>query len=269
MRNVRIYKDDIREHVLRSLFFTDTAIALGGAVVIGAILFVLFHYVLHFFSWGYFSLSLLTAEIFFLGLVTQKVDNQPIYKIVPRGVAYQRGNKSMRHRQIDSYFKDFSIQDNFIIRPDKIITVFEVEPYDIALLNDQDREHFFVKLKQTIHVLPAQVQFIVRKEKAEMSDYSEHISSIYADALPDREELIKHFVSDLTGLVNENNLTTMRHYAVFSANCDSTKPKSKAAAIKKLADAGIRFASSIASCGITVKPLTDTELSVFAKGILR
>ena len=32
MRNVRIYKDDIREHVLRSLFFTDTVIALGDVV---------------------------------------------------------------------------------------------------------------------------------------------------------------------------------------------------------------------------------------------
>ena len=31
--------------------------------------------------------------------------------------------------------------------------LYEVEPFDIALLNDQDREHFFVKLKQMIHVL--------------------------------------------------------------------------------------------------------------------
>jgi hypothetical protein len=244
-------------------------IALGGAVVIGAVLFVFFRYVLHFFNWGYFSLSLLTAEIFFLGLVTQKIDNQPVYKIVPRGISFQQGKKSMRHRQIDPYFRDFVIQDNFIVRSERIISVFEVEPYDIALLNDQDREHFFVKLKQTIHVLPAQVQFIVRKEKAEMSDYSEHISSLYADALLDRENLIKHFVRDLTGLVEHSNLTTMKHYAVFSANCDSGKAKSKATAIKKLADAGIRFASSIASCGITVRPLTDDELSVFAKGILR
>lgn len=269
MKNVRIYKDDIREHVLRSLFFTDTTIALGGALVIGVSLFVLFKYVLNFFDWGYFSLSLLTTEIFFLGLVTQKVDNQPVYKIVPRAVRFKTGKKELRHRQIDPYFTDFTIHDNLIVRSDRIIKVFEVEPYDIALLNDQDREHFFVKLKQTIHVLPSRVQFIVRKDRAEMSDYSEHLFSLYNSSRPEREELIKHFVKDLTGLVENNNLTVMRHYAVFSAECDTRKVKSKAAAVKKLADAGIRFAAALSACNITVRPLADHELLSIAKDTLR
>lgn len=217
MKNVRIYKDDIREHVLRSLFFTDTSIALGGGVVIGILLFLLFKYGFGTFNWGYYGLSLMTSEIFFLGLLTQKIDNQPIYKILPRSAKYQTQKKELRHRQIDPYFTNFTIQDGMIVRSDRIVKVYEVEPYDIALLNDQDRQHFFVKLKQTIHVLPSGVQFIVHKDKAQISDYSEHIASLYASSAPEREDLIKHFVKDLTALVELNDLSVMRHYAIFQS----------------------------------------------------
>ena len=269
MKNVRIYKDDIRTNILRSLFFTDTVIAIVGAIAISIILFVIFKYVFHFFNLGYYVLSLLTCEMFFLGFITQKIDNQPIYKIVPRSILYKTHKKEMRHNDIDPYFTDFKVQDNLILQKNSIIKMFEIEPFDIALLNDQDREHFFVKLKQTIHVLPARVQFLVRKERAKIADYSRHFFSLYNDSNTKREKLINQYTKDLSSLINENSLVSTHHYAIFSVSCNTQKQQEKVKAIKKLGDISLRFASSIASCNIKVMPLENGELLQFVKNTLR
>jgi hypothetical protein len=269
MKSVRIYKDDIREHVLRSLFFTDTVLALGGAGVIAGIVFLIFHFVLHFFSWGSFGTVVLVSEIFFIGFITQKIDNQAIYKILPRGLKFKSGKKEHRHTDLEPYFVDFDIQDNLIIRKGSIVKLYAVEPFDIALLNDQDREHFFVKLKQMIHVLPSQVQFIVRKEEANVEDYSKHFFSLYNSSNTKRETLINHYVNDLSSLVKNHSFMTMHHYAVFSVSCDTKKAHEKVKAIKKLSDLGIRFASSLSACNISVQPLVDDQLLHVAQTTLR
>jgi hypothetical protein len=98
MRTVRIYKDDIRVHILRSLFFTDTVIAVSGAFVIAGLLFIVFHTIFHFINWPYYLSTLILTEIFFIGLITQKIDNQPIYKIVPRGMTFKTARKEFRQK---------------------------------------------------------------------------------------------------------------------------------------------------------------------------
>ena len=254
---------------MRSLFFTDTILVVSGAVVIALFWFVIFHYALHFFSWGYFISLLIVSEIFFLGFITQKVDNQPIYKIVPRGATFHSGKKEYRQNQMEGYFIDFEVQDNLIIRHGSIVRIYEIEPYDIALLNDQDRENFFVKLKQMIHVLPTQVQFIVRKEKTKVTDYSRHFFSIYNQSETIREPLINRYIEDLSKLIETHEFMTVHHYSVFSVSCDTTKPHERVKAIKKLNDIGIRFASAMSACNIEVKPLLNEELISYCQETLR
>jgi len=269
MRNIRIYKDDIRVHVLRSLFFTDTILVVSGAAIIALFWYMIFNHVFHYFSWEYFISLLIISEIFFLGFITQKVDNQPIYKIVPRGATFQTGKKEFRQKDLEPYFIDFQVQDNLIIRRSSIVRVYEVEPYDIALLNDQDRENFFVKLKQMIHVLPSQVQFIVRKEKTKIEDYSTHFFSIYNQSEPAREPLINRYIQDFTHLIETHEFMTVHHYAVFSVSCNTAKPHERVRAIKKLNDGGIRFTSSMSACNINAKPLNSEDLIHFCKETLR
>lgn len=269
MKNVRIYKDDIRQHILRSMFFTDNTLFIVGAFCLAGLLYLLLTYVIHAFNWNIYIASLIVLEIAFIGFITQKVDNQPIYKIIPRGIVFKRSKKQHRQKELESYFIDFTIQDNLIIRKKSISQLLEVEPFDISLLNDQDREHFFLKLKQMIHVLPAQVQFIVRKEQAKIEDYSKHIFSLYAHSNDKREPLIAEYTQNLTTLVNENNFMITRHYAVFSVSCHPSKQQEKIQAIKKLTDMSMRFASALASCNISVRQLQNEELINFAQITLR
>lgn len=269
MRSVRIYKDDIRTHILRSLFFTDTALVVSGSLIIAGLLYVVFFYLLHFFSWSYYLSSLFVSIIFFVAFITQKVDNQPIYKVVPRAISFKTKKKELRTHNLEPYFVDFDIQDNFIIRKNSLVQVFEVEPFDIALLNDQDREHFFVKLKQAIHTLPNQIQFIVKKEQASSKDYSRHFFSLFDNASQEREPLIKEYIDNLTELVETNNFLITKHYAVIAVPCNPKSVDSKKNAVKKLFDISSAFAANLSLCQISIRPLENNELASFVKNILR
>lgn len=269
MRTIRIYKDDIRVNILRSLFFTDTVLALIGGLIIAGFLYVLFQYGFHLFQPGYYLSTLFLLELAFMAALTQKVDNQAVSQIVPRAVTHSVAPKRLRGANIDSYFTDFVIQDNMIVRPKSLVRVFEVEPYDISLLNDQDREHFFIKLKQVIHVLPSQVQIIVRKNQASRKDLSKHVFSLYADASSKTESLIASYVKDLENLVQTNSFNTLHYFAVFSIPADTSKTNSKLAGITKLNDATLRFASVSTASNMTVRPLINDELIEFMKQTLR
>ncbi len=269
MKSVRIYKDDIRQHILRSMFFTDNTLFISGGIIIAVALYISLTYIIHLFSWNIYLALLIILEIAFIGFITQKVDNQPIYKVIPRGLLFKKSKKQYRQKELESYFIDFTIQDNLIVRKDSMVQLMEVEPFDISLLNDQDREHFFMKMKQVIHVLPAQVQFIVRKENAKTEDYSKHFFSLYAHANRKREPLITEYTNNLATLVKEGTYAVTRHYAIFSVSCNPAKQHEKVQAIKKLNDMGMRFASALASCDISVRLLENDELINFAKNTLR
>ena len=269
MRTVRIYKDDIRVNILRSVFFTDTVLAVIGGLIIAGILYVIFQYVFHLFHVGYYLSMVFLSELAFIAALTQKVDNQPVSHIVPRAITHSVRPKKLRGSNIDSYFTDFVIQDNMIIRLKNLIRVFKIDPYDISLLNEQDREHFFVKLKQMIHVLPSQVQIIVKKGQATSRNFSKHVFSLYADSTKKTESLIANYFKDLENLVNTNSFNTLRYFIVFSISTDTSKPNSKLNGIAKLNDATLRFASAASTSNMTVSPLLNNELIEFMKQTLR
>ncbi len=269
MKTVRIYKDDIRINVLRSLLFTDTVLAVIGGLFIAALLYSIFQYGLHIFQLGSYLSTLFVFELAFVALLTQKIDNQPISRLVPRAITHSVTPKNQRSPKIDSYFTDFTIQDNMIVRPNALIRIFEIEPYDISLLNEQDREHFFVKLKQMIHVLPAQAQIIVKKQQSTIDDYSKHVFSLYAKSSAKTESLITDYIEDLTNLVKTNEFNTLRYYVVFSVASETAKPKSKLTGVAKLNDITLRFASAATSSNLTVTPLLNDSLINFMKSELR
>ena len=269
MKNVRIYKDDIRQHILKSLFLTDTTLFVGGGLCIAGVLYLFLQYVLHLFSWNMYLAVLVVLEIVFIALITHKVDNQPVYKIIPRLFLFKKSKKNYRNKDMDSYFTEFDIQDNLVIRKNSLMKLYEIEAFDIALLNDQDREHFFLKLKQMIHTLPSQVQFITRKEKAKTEDYSKHFFSLYSRSNQRREPLIAEYIKNISDLIRDHAFTMTHHYVVFSLSCNTGKPYEKLNAVKKLHDMGMRFTASGAAANIEVRPIVNQELINFTQSMLR
>ncbi|MGH7202965.1 MAG: hypothetical protein ACREHC_00805 [Candidatus Levyibacteriota bacterium] len=269
MRTVRVYKDNVREHIFRSLFFTDTVIFLGIGLFLAVIIFVLYKFVFHFFQYGVYVSTIFIVELLYALVATLRIDNQPIYKIIPRAIIHSFTKKHFAMKELDSTISDFKIIDNYILRKKRLITVYEIRPYDIALLNEEDREQFYLKIKTTLHTLPGKVQLIVRKEVAKTSDYQDHFFSLYKDAQPKREQLIENYINDITKLLDLEKFQMVKYYAVFSTPLSSIKETDFVAACERLYDMGIRFSSGLEIAQITIRQLKKESLVTYFQSQFR
>ena len=269
MRAVRVYKDNVREHIFRSLFFTDTVIFLGIGLFLAVFIFILYKFVFHFFQYGLYFSSVFMVELVYSLVATIRIDNQPIYTIVPRALKHSTTKKQYAMKELDTSTSDFKIVDNYIFRKKRLITVYEVRPFDIALLNEEDREQFYLKIKTTLHTLPGKVQLIVRKEVAKSSDYQDHFFSLYKDAQPKREQLIENYVNDITSLLDSGRFQMVKYYAVFSTTLTSSKEEDFVKAGKQLYDMGVRFSSGLEVAQITIRQLKNEELVAYFQSQFR
>lgn len=269
MRAVRVYKDNVREHIFRSLFFTDTVIFLGIGLFLAVFIFLLYKFVFHFFQYGLYFSTVFIVELFYSLVATLKIDNQPIYTVIPRAITHSTSKKRYAMKELDSSTSDFKIIDNYIFRKKRLIAVYEIRPFDIALLNEEDREQFYMKIKTTLHTLPGKVQLIVRKEIAKPSDYQDHFFSLYKDAEPNREFLIENYVNDLTSLLDSGKFQMVKYYAVFSTTLTSTKEEEFVKASKRLYDMGVRFSGGLEVAQITIKQLKNEELVTYFQSQFR
>lgn len=268
MRTVRIYKDNLREHMLRSMFLTDTVIFFGGAAFIAVGEFVFFHFVLHFFQTGIYLMSVLVAELLFILFATLRVENQPLYTLIPRAIVFSSAKKQYRKKDLESSTADFKVQGNYIIRKKTLISIYEIEPFDIALLNDEDKEQFYQHIKMALHTLPKQIQLIVRKETATIGDYQKHFFSLYKTAEANKELLIGSYIDDLSALIGTGKLQVVKYYAIFSTHLASQKETNVVEAAKRLQDIAIRFTATLQGTHISVQQLEHDELVAFCKSQL-
>src|SRR5260221_231267 len=104
--NVRVYKDNLRENIFRSLLFTDIIIFVLAGVAVAIIIYFMFSLVPHHFNWAYYLGTTGFLEIVFYSLAIYKTDNQPIYKIVSRAIPFYLNKKKFRANQVDPYFRD-------------------------------------------------------------------------------------------------------------------------------------------------------------------
>ena len=269
MKTVRVYKDNMREHIFRSLFFTDTVIFLSIGLFLAISIFIFYKFILHEFYYGLYFSTVLVIEIFYAMLATVKIENQSIYKVIPRALIHSTSKKQYATKELDKTTSDFTITDNYIKRKKRLIAVYEIRPFDIALLNEEDREQFYNKIKTTLHTLPGKVQLLVRKEIAKPADYQEHFFSIYRDSLPNREHLIDNYVHDITNLLNIGKFQMVKYYAVFSTPLVSSKEDEFVKACKRLYDMGIRFSGGLELAQITTRQLTKKELVTYFQSQFR
>lgn len=271
--SVRIYKDNLRQPLFRTLLFTDLVIFIFIGTAIAGITYMLFRMTFggnfNFLSY-LFMLGIL--EPTFIIIATLKIDNQQIYKILSRAILFWFSQKQFRGNQLNAYYKDFTIQDDLIMRKKSISKMFRINPYDISALNASDRVSFFTNLKQSLHILPTQLQVIVQKEVATKEDFTDHLFSVYK-SLPKRhkqkEQMVANYQEDFLSFVESQNLLTIKQYGVFSVPVDTTNVTAKVKAVGKLEDMYKRLSSSLEECHVSTTQMKNIELEAYMRRLLR
>lgn len=265
MRTVQVYKDNLREHMFRTMFFTDAVLFAGLGLILAVSIGLIYQFVLHIRDLGMIAATIFLAELFYAVVATLKVDKQPLYKIIPRAVSYSASKKQFAQHEVKKTTGDFNIVGDYIIRKKQLIAIFEIKPFDIALLNDEERERYYAHIKTMLHTLPGRVQLISRKEKATVEDYHNHFFSLYDTANTKINTLIEQYVRDLSTVIDINEFQIMKYYAVFSTPLPSKSDLAFAQAAQRLTDMGTRFGSTLALEKIYIAQLTHTQLIAYFK----
>jgi len=260
MKTVKVYKDNLREHIFRTMFFTDTVLFLGTGLFLAVGIFVLYKFTFHLSPLGPLLACIFLAELFYGLVATLKIDHQPLYKIIPRAFIFSLTKKTLSLGEVAKTTGDFKIIGNYIVRHKKLIGVYEIRPFDIALLNDEERERYYQHIKTMLHTLPSKVQLISRKQRAGVKDYHEHIFSLYKSSNNAINPLLEQYINDLSVLIEQNNFQLMKYYAVFTATLLSESDIPYASAVQKLEDQVKRFSSALALERITTHQVSQDDL---------
>jgi hypothetical protein len=265
MKAVQVYKDNLREHIFRTMFFSDTVIFLGFGILLAISIMVFYRLGLNITDLGFTAATIFIGEILYAIVATLKIDKQPLYKIIPRGITYAVNKKQFTHNEVKKTTGDFRIIGNYIVRKKKLIAVFEIKPFDIALLNDEERERYYAHIKTMLHTLPDKIQLISRKEKATVADYHQHFFSLYNTAHKKLNPIIEQYVKDLSTVIDINEFQIMKYYAVFSTPLHAQNDLAFAQAAQRLTDMGTRFSGSLALEKIHTVQLTHKQLVTYFK----
>lgn len=270
--SVRIYKDNLRQSIFRTLVLTDVVLFVIVGIFIAIFTYFLYSILFHKVNWMSYLFILGILEPTFIVIATLRIDNQHIYKILSRFSLFFLSKKKFRGNQLGAYYNDFTIQDDLIVRKKSIAKVFHINPYDISALNATDREAFFANLKQALHMLPSQLQLLVKKEIQTPQDFIDHFIHVYK-SLPKgnakKEAMVGNYQRELEQFITTEKLLAIKQYGVFSVSVDTANVDEKAKAIGKLDDIYKRFSSSLETCHVTTRQLTNTELETYMRRLLR
>lgn len=269
MKTVRIYKNNLRENILRSLFFSNNVIFFGVGLAVAILIFLVFKFVFHSFQLGPFIMSVFVTEVCLALITIIQVDNQPIVSMIPRALLFMVSRKQYGMKDLDKTTSDFAVVGSYIKHKKQLIAVYEIQPYDIALLNEEDREQFYHQIKMMLHTLPRKLQLVVRKEIAKIKDYQKHFFSIYKQAHKKREQLIFNYIEDISHLVETERFQIMKYYAVFSSPLHPSSKDAFEKAAKDLHDQGMRFSVALNATNIHVQQLQNDELVAYCKSQLQ
>jgi hypothetical protein len=260
MREVRVYKDNMREHIFRTLFLTDTVIFFGFGIFLAFGMIFFLRILLHMTNMSLTIASILLLEVIYALIATATIDHQPLFKLIPRIITYGFSTKIHTKQHLLKTTGDFTIIGDYVKRQQKLITILQIHPYDISLVNDDERNRYYSHMKTMLHTLPGSVQFLSQKRIAKSTDYHEHFFSLFSNEHKKNSWLLKTYIRELSDLIDNNTLQLMHYYIVLSAPLITDNDTAFTNAVNRLSNMEKRVGSALSLEQIQITQLTHKEL---------
>jgi len=161
---------------------------------------------------------------------------------------------------------DFYIKDNFLISKNSIITIFKIEPIDIALLPQEGLQIFNEDLKNTLRSLGTEnVQIIMRTRNAKVKDIDPHLQSLLTTDVAhlnekvknNRSNLLKGYLKSLVQLLESSSIPVKEYFLVFKKESNIKNQKKVIADVKQLDVFVTRVTGNLRKTGIKTFQITN------------
>ncbi len=224
----------------------------------------------------------LQVRVFVVGFVSivcwmtlsYEFDRQPAYTLLIPYLRYLFTTKK-EPRIADV---DFDLVDNLLVFKEKVVTVFKLEPVDIMLLSEQDRQIFikniqtFLNNQRGIHT-----QILMRNRGAEQSDYIKHFDhittqqvSLHSKEMADfREDKLAGYIKDMQALLSKNIVPIRDYFILFEIKGNTSTSRKTIKLISELQELTDRIASLLDHAKVRTSQLVEEDLEEFLQSFIR
>lgn len=162
---------------------------------------------------------------------------------------------------------DFEIRDNLLFTKKSVVAIFQMEPIDIALLDEEGQMSFFAGLSTAFNVLQGDIQFNVVGKKSSIDDFSEYFKSMKMQNLGDqnRLNLVNNVIADMSSLIEdpEEQILTKNFYFHLKEECKTADEKNFVNAIKALSLRVQRITGVFIHAGINIEQVKENNLKQY------
>jgi hypothetical protein len=212
--------------------------------------------------------------IFCWAILSHEVDRQPAYTLILPYLQFMFNSKKLtKLKEIN-----FDVVDNLLIFKERIVVVFKLEPVDIMLLSEQDRQIFiksiqnFLNNQRGIHI-----QILMRNRGADQSDYMKHFNNITSQQVSLhskemgnlRENKLAGYVEDMQVLLSKNIVPIRDYFILFEIKGNTSTSRKTIELIRKLEELSERMGNLLDQSKIRTNQLRDEKLEEFLQSFIR
>jgi hypothetical protein len=271
MNEARILKiKQINQNSLRQLVNIEELIRFGAPALAFVLAFLLTPNLS--LQWRVLIVGLVSVCCY--AILSTEIDRQPAYTLVVPFIKYFFSAKT----QESLAELDFDLIDNVLIFKDRLVAIFKLEPIDIMLLSEQDRQIFtndiqaFLNNQRGIHT-----QIITRNRGASQSDYLNHFQDITNQTVNInnlemnelRDSKLAGYIQDMNKLLATNIVPIRDYYFLVEQKGDNSISKQSIENLQKLEQQSNRICILLNQAKIETKHLKDKELETFLTQFIR
>lgn len=215
---IRVHKSNADQNKFIQLFLNELNLTVGFSIIVGLPIILYTPLPIQ-------AKSLILAMIVVgFGLIFyQKIDGKPLTQVMFSGIQFIFSPKKYSQSQLSKMSElYYSIKNNHVFTTNQVLTVIQIFPIDISILNAQNKESFKKYMASFLHSIPDNnsIQIRIVNRLATTSDYKPHFDNLLNNSRQTNAnstvvKLINDYINNLTNKINLQNVPFKDYYLII------------------------------------------------------
>lgn len=264
---MQIYKSKASQNTLAQLFLSETNLTIGTTLLLCLPIYI-------WTSWHLLlktGISIVVAMTFGM-IYYQQVDGKPLTSKVLPFLFFLNSKRNYTPKDLltmSDYY--YTISDNVVFTQNQALSVVQLLPPDVSILNQSEKQIFQKKLGTFLHTLSQGegIQILVVNRLAKVADYQDHIEDLVEDNIRTKasEQIMaisKNYLRDFRQLIQATPVPFRDYYLIIAQKIGlKPPPQSLKKYLLELERKTTNMSELLISNDIALQRLVDQPLTDF------
>jgi hypothetical protein len=264
---MQIYKSKASQNTLVQLFFSETNLTIGITLVLCMPMYL----------WTSWHLMLKAGITLVIGMsfgmvLYQRFDGKPLISKLLPFLSYLNSKRNYTPKDIltmSDYY--YTIANNVVFTERRALTVIQLLPPDVSILNESEKQSFQKRLGTFLHTLSQGegIQILVVNRLAKVADYQEHIDDLINENIRTKasEQIMgisQNYLRDFEQLIQSTAVPFRDYYLIIAQKIGlKPPPESLKKYLVELERKTTNMSEILISNDIDLQRLVDDKLTDF------